>query len=142
MENAKIFFEDVIKTEEAKKLITSYEPPNTHEETVQAYAKIAKDLDIDLSEAEINAYFDKKLTDCTASGELDDDEMYHFSGGQETSCFNSYIDRENCWSNDGCDYYMNIYSTYNCSWSTKGACAAFNVDEDRNKTPGNPIKFA
>ena len=57
MENAKKFFEEVIKTEEAKTLLAATETPENEEARIAAYINIAKKLGIELTEDEINAYF-------------------------------------------------------------------------------------
>ena len=145
MEKARKFFEETLATEEAKKIIDSYKQKNSPDEVVRAYADIAKLLGVDLSVKEIKAYFDEKLKKCTSSGEIDDDEMALFCGGRASECSKSYIDRENCWWNDACDYINNDYTNYSCSQSYKGACYAFYVDEAKQKTPNpnpKPNKFA
>lgn len=137
MENAKKFFEEIIKTEEAKQLITACEAPETPEDAIRTYAKIAKELGVELSEDEITAYFDNKLDNCAASKEIDDDELEQFTGGLRLPCFNSFVNRENCWWNDGCDLYMNQYATYSCSWSTKSPGSPFSVGDNRRRAPSN-----
>ena len=37
-------------------------------------------------------------------------------------CRHSYQDRENCWSQDGCDYANNTYDGYPCKNFCKDAC--------------------
>ena len=130
MENARRFFEQVVKTKEAKQLIASYKQPDSPENVIRAYAQIAAKLGINLSEEEIALYFDEKIKIYITVGELDDEEMAQFWGGVVSVCSGSYRNRENCWWNDGCDYANNEYSSYACSWSTKDACAAFNLDEN------------
>ena len=44
MENAKKFFEEVVKTEEAKELFKSAGSPETEEARIAAYIEIAKKL--------------------------------------------------------------------------------------------------
>ena len=144
MKKAKKFFEEVIKTKDGKRLINSYPQPKNPEEMIHFYSKIAAELGIDLSEEEITEYFDEKLKSCMASGEVDDDEISEISGGNDSSsCQSSYKNRENCWSNDGCDYVTNNYDTYSCYWSTKGACAVFFQDDNTSKKPSNgrPQKY-
>ena len=138
MENAKKFFEEALKTEEARRLLAGCKQPKTPEDSLRTYSKVAKEMGIDLSEEEITAYFEEKLARCTASAELDDDELAMFTGGTASECSASYLDRENCWWNDGCDYYTNTYSAYRCSWSYQGACAAFYVDDETEKSSSNP----
>lgn len=133
MENVKKFFEETLKTEEAKKLMSSYGHPDTPEELMRDYADIAKRLGVNLSTEEIEAYFKEKAKKSTASGEIDDDEIAQICGGRQTECAKSYVDRENCWWNDACDYINNDYTNYSCSQSYKGACYAFYVDENESK---------
>ena len=143
MENAKKFFEEALKTEEARRLLAGCKQPKTPEDSLRTYSKVAKEMGIDLSEEEITAYFEEKLARCTASAELDDDELAMFTGGASSECSSTYLDRENCWWNDGCDYYMNPYSAYRCSWSYQGACAHFSVDDDKKNSPNHtPVRFA
>ena len=142
MENAKKFFEETLKTEEAKKLMASYGHQNTLEELVRAYSSIAKQLGVNLSTKEIEAYFKEKTNKNITHAEIDDDEIAQICGGRTTECSNSYVDRENCWWNDGCDYINNDYDNYACSQSYKGACYAFYVDENKKTTPNpGPTKF-
>ena len=133
MENAKKFFEEIIKTEEAKALFDCAKKPETEDERIEAYVDIAAQLGIEITKEEVLAYFDEKLNNSTSS-EIDDDEMAHFSGGRDSRCINSYKDRENCWWNDGCDYVTNNYIKYMCDWSDNGACALFNVNDDSGKS--------
>ena len=136
MENAKKFFEEIIKTEEAKALFDCAKKPETEDERIEAYVDIASQLGIEITKEEVLAYFDEKLNNSTSS-EIDDDEMAHFSGGRDSRCINSYKDRENCWWNDGCDLYMNQYATYSCSWSTKSPGSPFSVGDNRRRAPSN-----
>ena len=48
MENAKKFFEEIVKTEEAKALFLAIEAPETEEARIAAYIEIAKKLGIDV----------------------------------------------------------------------------------------------
>ena len=149
MENAKKFFEETLATEEAKKLIATQERKQTLEEIVSAYVDIAAQLGVNIMAEEIEAYFEEKLNKATASGELDDDELSSLYGGASNGCYVSYVDRENCWLTDGCDYINNNYDNYNCSWSNKGACAVFFSDEKKSNNtsnsslniPADPTKF-
>ena len=44
MENAKKFFEKIVKTDEAKALLAAVEAPKTEEDRIAAYIEIAKKL--------------------------------------------------------------------------------------------------
>ena len=113
MENAKKFFEEVIKTDEAKAIIADTKQPETDEERVAAYLEIAKKLNVELTAEGILAYFNAAAQ--PASGELDDDELAQLTGGAgNAACRDSFKQRENCWINDGCDISYNYYSNYKC----------------------------
>ena len=114
MENAKKFFEEIIKTEEAKGLIASTEAPATEEARIAAYIDIAGKLGVELTADEINAYFATNIKADYA--ELDDDELEQLVGGGENAdCESSYQHKENCWLNDGCDKVWRDYEGYQCS---------------------------
>lgn len=111
MENAKKFFDEAIRTEEAKAIFDSFEKPANENEAVKIYAEVAAKLGVDLSADEIKAYFAEK----TPCAEVDDEELAQLSGGNRfEKCQTSYIDRENCWWNDGCDYVFERYTLYEC----------------------------
>ena len=117
MENAKKFFEEIIKTEEAKGLIASTEAPATEEARIAAYIDIAGKLGVELTADEINAYFAANIKADLA--ELDDEELSQLAGGADpgaghAECESTYTDKEFCWSNDGCDQIYNDYADYYC----------------------------
>lgn len=138
MDNAKKFFEELIKTEEAKALFKAAEKPESNEARVVAYIDIAKKLGVELTAEKIDAYF--ASANKAHAEELDSEELSQLVGGGDT-CSASYVDRENCWGNDGCDYFNNSYTNYSCSWSYKGACVAFDVSDSNRKPDGRPLKF-
>ena len=142
MENAKKFFEETVKTEEAKALFDSVKKPENDEERIAAYLDIAAKLGTELSKDEIVAYFDEKLKSSTTSGEIDDEEMAQVSGGRGCYCSNNFKNHENCWWNDACDYVVNDYESYLCAWSNKGACALINVSDDANGSNGTSSGIA
>lgn len=113
MENAKKFFEEFAKTEEAKALFASTGAPDTEEARIAAYIEIAKKLGLELTAEEIREYFEtaSKADDA----ELDDDELEQLVGGGENAdCESSYQHKENCWFNDGCDKVWRDYEGYQC----------------------------
>lgn len=111
MENVRRFFEELIKTEEAKAIFDSLEKPENEEETICAYVKVAEKLGIELSKEEIMGYLSSKL----ASGEVNDEELSQLTGGGENSnCRKTFTNEENCWWNDGCDLVFFRYDEYLC----------------------------
>ena len=137
MENAKKFFEELIKTDEAKALIASIKAPETEEARIAAYVDIANKLGVELTVDEAKEYLSTVIE--AAASEIDDTELSHLVGGRE-ACADTYKNRENCWINDACDYANNTYTNYSCAWSNKGACLIFNVNENK-RSDGRPRKF-
>jgi hypothetical protein len=113
MDNAKKFFEELIKTDEARTLLADTPTPESDEARVTAYIDIAKKLGIELTEEEVNAYFAASFA--RSSEELDDEELAQLAGGAgHAECESTYTDREVCWSSDGCDLLYNDYDGYMC----------------------------
>ena len=109
MENAKKFFEEILKTEEAKAIISSLVKPETEKERLAAYLDIAKKLNAELTAKDICAYFNT----AAAGGEVDDEELSQLTGGGDV-CAYTYQNGENCWWTDGCDIIVKSYDNYQC----------------------------
>ena len=121
MENAKKFFEEVAKTEEAKALFAAAEAPKDEKERILAYIEIANKLGISLTTDGIAAYLQAVANQEPAEGELDDEELQQLvGGGDHAACENTYMHEENCWKTDGCDMVYNSYGGYECSYSMRG----------------------
>lgn len=123
MENAKKFFEEIIKTEEAKALLASIEKPDTEEAVAAAYAEVAKKLGAELTAEEVAAYF--AAADAT-DAELDDEELSQLVGGRDAdaeheNCVYSFKNTENCWFQDACDNSWKEYDGYKCHHQNDGA---------------------
>ena len=115
MENAKKFFEEVAKTEEAKALFAAMEAPKNEEERANAYIEIAGKLGISLTAEGIAAYVAAANQE-PVEGEMDDEELQQLVGGGENSaCKDTYQQGENCWWNDSCNriYKHYIYKSDN-----------------------------
>lgn len=113
MENAKKFFKEIAKTEEAKALFAATKAPETEEERIAAYVDVAKKLGVELSADDVSAYF--ASSDNIESGELDDEELEQLvGGGDNAACADTFKQQENCWNNDGCDKIYNEYNNYLC----------------------------
>ena len=114
MENAKKFFEEMIKTEEAKALFESAGTPETEEDRIAAYIEIAKKLGVELTAEEIQEYYASSRM--SYAQEIDDKELEQLvGGGENANCKSTYQHQENCWWNDGCDMYTNDYDGYKCA---------------------------
>ena len=114
MENAKKFFEEVAKTEEAKALFEAMEKPADEEEIVAAYIEIAKKLGVELTTKEVVEYLS---ADKAIGAELDDEELDQLVGGakEHESCWNTYKSRQQCWALDSCDVAVVKYTGSYCN---------------------------
>ena len=122
MENAKKFFEEVAKTEEAKALFAAMEAPKDEEARFLAYIDIANKLGIALTLEDIAAYLQETANQAPAENELDDEELQQLVGGGENAgCKGTYQHKENCWWNDACDNVYQDYDDYKCSYMNYGA---------------------
>ena len=113
MKNAKKFFEELIKTEEAKTILAAMDKPETEEERISAYIEIAKKLGVELTANEINAYFESIQN--SPSAELDDEELEQLVGGAGCEdCSFTFTQKENCMILDACDGKWQSYADYQC----------------------------
>ena len=109
MENAKKFFEEIAKTEEAKALFAAAGQPETDEARIAAYIDVAAKLGVTLTAEEIKEYY---ASLCTSDAqEIDDKELEQLvGGGEHASCQYSYITGENCIFTDQCN---KVWQNYN-----------------------------
>ena len=122
-------FLEALKTDpKAQELIRDIPEPETTSSRIRAYAKIAKDLGYDLSDADLDAFIlDQELylqakAEAAAKEikELPEDELEEVAGGGDhPECKNTYKDRENCWVHDGCDIVNTHYPNYQCHYNSK-----------------------
>ena len=113
MENAKKFFEELIKTDEAKAIFATMGKPESDAEIVAAYIDVAKKLGVELTAEEVNEYL--AAVGNISYGELDDEELEQLVGGRDYSeCFISYKQKQNCWFLDACDGLFIPYNGYLC----------------------------
>ena len=114
MENAKKFFEEVAKTEEAKALFDAMDKPEKDEDIVAAYIEIAKKLGVELTAEEVKEYL---AADKVNGEELDDEELSQLTGGAKDHerCLRTFRQRQNCWAADACDNAFLRYSGYYCN---------------------------
>jgi DNA-binding PucR family transcriptional regulator len=113
MENAKKFFEELIKTDEAKAIFATMGKPESDEEIVAAYIDVAKKLGVELTAEEVDEYL--AAVGNISYGELDDEELEQLVGGRYFSnCFMSYKQKQNCWFLDACDGLFIAYDGYLC----------------------------
>ena len=109
MENAKKFFEEVVKTEEAKALLAAAGQPETDEARVAAYIDVAAKLGVELTAEEIKEYYESSCAPGTA--EIDDKELAQLVGGAANAqCGSTYVQGENCLLNDQCNKLWQDYT--------------------------------
>jgi hypothetical protein len=84
MKNAKKFFEEIIKTEEAKALLVEVANSETEEEIIADYIDVAKKLGVELTAEEIKAYLAASVKEIF--GEIDDSELSRLAGGANEGC--------------------------------------------------------
>ena len=119
MENAKKFFEEVARTEEAKAFFKATKAPETEEARIAAYIEIAKKLGVELTADGIKEYF---ASSDKTSAELDDEELSQLvGGGDNEACKYSFQNEENCFAFDGCDKFYRTYDGYVCRSNDVGA---------------------
>ena len=103
--------------------------PDDPEESVRKLAGLAKEFGYALSEEDIHAAASiaekqrKAMTKKTMEEveRLSDDDLDRVAGGgDKPSCKDTYQDKENCWSTDGCDQTYNIYPGYKCYCNEEG----------------------
>ena len=133
MNKANDFFEKLQNDPKAQELLAGLAAPDSLEETIKTYARIAGELGIDLTEAEISeeiAAREKAQAERTAQAaagikDLAPDELDAVAGGvvnPPNNCKETYKDKENCWWTDACDHVNNSYPYYKCKSSNNGAC--------------------
>jgi hypothetical protein len=74
------------------------------------------------SQPAVCASLDEKELLAVAGGSRDDchadfwcpELNYYTAADKHDSCSDSFIDKENCWHDDGCDTAYNIYDDYEC----------------------------
>lgn len=114
MANVQKFFEEIIRSEQAKELLSTMQKPENEEQVLDCYVQIAQKLGCTLTAEDIRAYMASKQP----CGELDDEELAQVAGGKGNKyCHYSYLDRENCWLTDGCDILFKGYDYYKCHYN-------------------------
>ena len=131
MDKIKEFLEK-LNSPEAQALLEGKEKPADAEEALRTYAEIAKELGFDVSEKDMADYLSqadagqKGRTEAAAGKicELADEDLENVAGGGSSGggshCKDTFIDEENCWTNDGCDYTWHYYATYHCKKEYRG----------------------
>ena len=52
---------------------------------------------------------------------MPDEALEAVAGGKgHAECKDTFLDRENCWANDGCDFAWNRYKDYYCHVLDRG----------------------
>jgi hypothetical protein len=123
MDEIKKFFEELKKDENASKLFSG-KKPDTEEELIDCYIKVAEQLGYSITAEALKEEMDKtaaeiaKKNDSTIEGikEVSVEDMDAVAGGRMLwNCEYTYKDEENCWSQDACDVIITSYYGYKCN---------------------------
>ncbi len=113
--------EEMRTNPKAKELIQEAGVPKTEEEFIRLYTEIASKLGFDATEEEIRAGIAaliRERREKTAADieKLSDVEVEKAVGGDKghSECKDTYLDRENCRLDDGCDHFYHDYNGYIC----------------------------
>ena len=108
----------------AQELLKSYDKPEPGKEAA-IYAEVAAKLGYSITEADITGYIEdltqavKKRSEANIDKieALPDEKLGQVAGGADKhpGCAYSYLDKENCWFQDGCDKVWNHYPDYLCN---------------------------
>ena len=131
-----------IKTDpEAQAKLGGLVKPSDEDGIVRFYAEAAKKLGFEISEADVRAAVADAAQLCAEKTEaaaeqlsaLADDALEQVSGGSKViqkcpnlanTCQDTYADKENCWTKDGCDKSIQYYSGYICDHNSRGSTCA------------------
>ena len=125
MEKVKAFLEHLRSNPEFEAHLKGREKCRTLDEEAKVYAEVASALGFDLTEQDFKSYAGKaaesrrQKTEAAAEKirELPEEALDMVAGGKDhAECKDTYKDRENCWSNDGCDNIVYWYNDYICHW--------------------------
>ena len=133
------FLESIKANSQLKDDIPLYLEGKNEDEIIKYFAKLAPTLDFDITEEDFREFFKsdnqdlKERTDATIAKvkEIDLSELETVSGGfangSHGNCYDTFLDKENCWFNDGCDLNINPYNNYLCANTNQGIdCGARN----------------
>lgn len=132
--NINELLERIQKDPLARKAIEAILEKDDKEALLRCCAENAKRLGLDVTETEIRAAVleaedSRKSRTEEKIVSLPDEEIEQVSGGTKyincenntvNVCRTSFRQRENCWSNDGCDENYRLYSDYQCRHNYAG----------------------
>ena len=123
IETIRAFQEALKDNPTAQEMVRNTPEPENMEGRCRLYAKIAEQLGFDLTEQDLAEYVEEmqrrrsERTEAEAEKieQLPEDELDEVAGGGDhPECKDTYKDKENCWSNDGCDLVYHKYDGYQC----------------------------
>ena len=106
------------KDPEARKKVEDLEKPTDEKGVIAYYLEVAKRLEADLSEEDIQQAFAEMLKERQSKtnaavekvGAMSDEALAEVTGGKYTQkCKDTYLKTENCWFNDRCNFAINLY---------------------------------
>ena len=146
-EKIKKFLEELAKKPELAKELGDKPKDFAIDEKIAAYAGLAKKLGYDITEDDFKKYVseaDKAAQDKTGEvvddlAKLSDEELDDVAGGggANPNCKDTFLDKENCWSNDGCEAINNYYPNYKCRDGKLRSQDSAPSGRPENYNPGN-----
>ena len=122
MEDFRKFMDALENAENKEELLGGNTKPESEAEVIAAIVSAAKKLGFDFSEQDVEDAVKAITQERLARTEKAQDEIREVSadnldkvaGGKNSDCESTYLDRENCWWDDGCDASFTTYTTYLC----------------------------
>lgn len=127
---------------ELKEKVESLFEANPDKADGDLWAQAGKEAGFEFTPQELDEVFHERIQDPSIDAQtLDEKELAAVAGGgdencrgafwcflvdkyhkenKHDNCKSTYVNRENCWNNDGCDNVYNMYSDYQCNHS--GEC--------------------
>ncbi len=134
------FLDDYKSDRELMEKVEAVFEANTELEEHELWLKAAEENGYAFSPEELDEAFRERVNDAGKVSISSDAELAAVAGGnnchdafwcdqvnnytedmKHSNCSDSFVDRENCWHNDGCDNCYNMYSDYECKNS--GECS-------------------
>ena len=103
---------------EARKKVEDLEKPADEKGVIAYYLEVAKRLEADLSEEDIQQAFAEMLKERQSKtnaavekvGAMSDEALAEVAGGKYgNKCRDTYQKGEHCWFNDSCDFFLIVY---------------------------------
>ena len=137
------FLDEYKKSRELMESVVRVFDANPEADEAQLWVQAAKQHGFEFSPEDLSEAFNERIqNEPSGRAIMDESELAAVAGGEKENCHESfwcpdvhsfshsnqhadcsstYVDRENCWHDDGCNQCYHIYPDYKCSRS--GNCA-------------------